>query len=161
MLLATKQAINIKRATKVGHLLCNLDLDFASGYMAWPTCCLNVTVCPLVALSNAFVPKNCTLFCPVQIVSISILSSLCFDFFLNDGSHRYFRFLVWLDQRHIMGCYWNSVERIVGTMRNNEQNWTRMSFSSIKFTINWIWKLWNIDFICVCCAYVLICWVCL
>ena len=160
MLLATKQARNIKRATKVGHLLCNIDLDFASVYMAWPACCLNVTVCPLVALSNAFVPKKCTvLSCPNSKRLYFI--PLCFDFFLNDGSHRYFRFLVWLDQRYIMGCYWNSVERIVGTVRNNEQNWTRMCFSSIKFTINWIWKPWNIDFICVCCAYVLICWVCL
>ena len=34
MLSATKQAISIKLATKVGHFLRDLDLDFANVYMA-------------------------------------------------------------------------------------------------------------------------------
>ena len=38
MLLANKQAINIKLATTVGHFLCDLDLAFASVYMACPAC---------------------------------------------------------------------------------------------------------------------------
>ena len=38
MLSATKQAISIKLATAVGHFIRDLDLDFATFYMACPTC---------------------------------------------------------------------------------------------------------------------------
>ena len=35
---ATKQAISIKHGTTVGHIFCDLDLDFANVYMACPSC---------------------------------------------------------------------------------------------------------------------------
>ena len=40
MLSATKQAISIKLAATIGHLLHDLDLDFANMYMACPACLL-------------------------------------------------------------------------------------------------------------------------